>query len=65
MYSVSRKSKTKAESGETRWVFQNYQRRLCAPINGVCKITIALARLESRGQKRKARGIRGIILTFI
>ena len=33
----------------------------------VCKITIALAGLESRGQKRKrkAGGIRGIILTFI
>ena len=34
-------------------------------MNGVCKITVALAGLESRGRKRKAWGIRGIILTFI
>ena len=34
-------------------------------MNGVCKIIIALAGLESRGRKRKAGGIRGIILTFI
>ena len=33
-------------------------------MNGVCKITIALAGLESRARKRKARGIRGIVLTF-
>ena len=34
-------------------------------MNGLCKMTIALAGLESRGRKRKAGGIRGIILTFI
>ena len=34
-------------------------------MNGVCKITIALAGLDSRGRERNADGIRGIILTFI
>ena len=31
-------------------------------MNGVCKITIAFAGLESGGRKRKVGGIRGIIL---
>ena len=62
MYSESRKSKTKAESGETRGVVSKLP---TAIMNGVCKITIALAGPESRGRKRKAGGIRGIILTFI
>ena len=55
----SRKGKPNAEKREES--LQNYHRRLCAPMNGVCKITIALAGLESRGRKRKAWGIRGII----
>ena len=59
----SRKRKPKAEKREGS--FQDYQGRLCAPMNGVCKITIALAGLESRGRERNADGIRGIILTFV
>ena len=51
MYSESRKRKLKAE--KHKGSFQNYQRRLCAPMNGVWKIKIALAGLESRGRKRK------------
>ena len=50
----SRKRKPKAE--KHKGSFQNYQQRLCSPMNGVtlCKITIALAGLESRGRERKA-----------
>ena len=47
----SRKRKPKAE--KNKGSFQNYQRRLCAPMNGVCKTKISLAGLESRGRKRK------------
>ena len=39
----SRKRKPKAEKVEG--LFQHYQRRLCAPMNGVFKIEIALAGL--------------------
>ena len=65
MYSESRNRKRKPKAEKHEGSFQNYQRRLCAPMNGVCKITIALAGLESRGRKQKAGRIRGIILTFI
>ena len=63
MYNESRKRKPKAEKREGS--FQHYQRRLWAPMNGVCKIEIALVGLESRGRKQKAGGNSWDILTFI